>query len=152
MFLISWQGLGVFKGALELHKDGEGPNRLPHNDSSRKGRRQESRSRKDRLQVVLDECKAELIALCEQYYVEQGWRPPSDVVYKKVHKLARCKADHPSAKIWDADDLSNGDESQSEGPPMGSRSPAYPLESPLTMGDLPRECELISFNSSSSPS
>ena len=35
MFLISWQGLGVFKGALELHKDREGPNRLPHNGSSK---------------------------------------------------------------------------------------------------------------------
>ena len=76
--------------------------------------------------MVLQECKAELMALCEQYYAEQGWRPPSDVVYKKSHKLARRKVDHPSAKIWDADDLSIGKKSHSEGPPMGGRSPTYP--------------------------
>ena len=35
MFFISWQGLGVFKAAPELHKDGEGPSRLPHNGSNR---------------------------------------------------------------------------------------------------------------------
>ena len=38
--------------------------------------------------MVLEECKAEIIALCEQYYAKQGRRPPSDVVYRKVHKLA----------------------------------------------------------------
>ena len=76
--------------------------------------------------MVLEECKAELMALCEQYYKEQGWQPTSNVVYKKVkvkvHKPARRKVDHPPAKIWDADDLSNGDESHSEGrPPMGTQ-------------------------------
>ena len=35
MFFISRQGLGFFKAAPELHKDGEGPSRLPHNGSSR---------------------------------------------------------------------------------------------------------------------
>ena len=35
MFLISWQGLGFFKVAPELHKDGEDPSRLPHNGSSK---------------------------------------------------------------------------------------------------------------------
>ena len=44
------------------------------------------------------------------------------MVYKKAHKPARRKVDHPSAKIWDVDDLSSGDESHSEGPPMSSRS------------------------------
>ena len=73
-----------------------------------KRRRQEPRPPKDMLQVVLEECKAELTALCEQYCAEEGWRPPSDVVYKKVRKLVRRKVDHPSAKIWDADDLSSG--------------------------------------------
>ena len=114
-----------------------------------KGRRKEPRSPKDRLQVVLEECKAELIGLCEQYCVEEGWRPTSIVVYKKAHKAARRKVDHPSAKIWDADDLSNGDESHSEGPPMSSRSPR---ESPSAVDGLPRECKLISFNTSSSSS
>ena len=28
-------GIGFFKAAPELHKDGEGPSRLPHNGSSR---------------------------------------------------------------------------------------------------------------------
>ena len=71
--------------------------------------------------MVLEECKSELMALCEQYYARQGWRAPSDMVYKKAHKAVRHKVDHPSAKIWDADDLSNGDESDSEGPSMGNR-------------------------------
>ena len=101
--------------------------------------------------MVLEECKTELIALCEQYCAEQGWRPPSDVVYKKIHKPASRKVDHPSAQVWDAEDLSSGDESDSEGPPMGSRSPTYPRESPLTVDALPRECQLISFNSFGSP-
>ena len=35
VFFISWQGLGFFKAAPELHKDGEGPSRLPHNGSSK---------------------------------------------------------------------------------------------------------------------
>ena len=35
MSFISWQGLGFFKAAPELHKDGEGPCNLPHNGSSR---------------------------------------------------------------------------------------------------------------------
>ena len=35
MFFISWQGLGVFEIAPELHKDGECPSCLPHNGSSR---------------------------------------------------------------------------------------------------------------------
>ena len=65
-----------------------------------KGRQQESRPPKDRLQVVLEECKAELTALCEQYYAQEGWQPPLGVVYKKAHKAARRKMDHPSAKIW----------------------------------------------------
>ena len=34
---------------------------------------------------------------------------------------------------------------------MGSRSPTYPRESPLTVDALPRECQLISFNSFGSP-
>ena len=34
MFLISWKGLGVFKGAPKLRKVGEGPSRLPHNGST----------------------------------------------------------------------------------------------------------------------
>ena len=68
-----------------------------------KGRRQQSRPPKDRLQVMLEECKAELTALCEQYCAEEGWRHPSGVVYKKVHKAARRKVDHPSARIWDVD-------------------------------------------------
>ena len=114
-----------------------------------KGRWQEPRPQKDRLQVVLEECKAELTALCEQYHVEQGSRPPSGVVYKKVHNPVRRKLDYPSTKIRDADDLNSGDESPSESPPMGSRSP---WESPLTVNGLPRECQLISFNSFTSPS
>ena len=105
-----------------------------------KGRRQQSRPPKDRLQVVLEECKAELTALCEQYYAQEGWRPPSGVVYKKAHKAARRKVDHPSARIWDANDLSSGDESDSEGPPMSNRSPR---DSPSTVDGLPRECKLF---------
>ena len=136
MFFISWQGLGFFKAAPELHKDGEGPSRLPHNGSREKGRRQQSRSPKDRLQVMLEECKAELTALCEQYCAQEGWRPPSGVVYKKAHKAARRKVDHPSAKIWDADDLSSGVESDSEGAPVNNRSPR---DSPSTVDGLPRE-------------
>ena len=89
------------------------------------------------------------MALCEQFYVEEGWWPPSGVVYKKAHKVARRKVDHPSARIWDADDLSSEDESDSEGPPMGNRSPR---ESPSIVDGLPCECKLISFNSSSSSS
>ena len=88
-----------------------------------KGRQQQSRPPKDRLQVVLEECKAELTALCERYYAQEGWRPPSGVVYKKAHKAARHKVDHPSARIWDANDLSSGVESDSEGLPMNNRSP-----------------------------
>ena len=62
------------------------------------------------------------MALCEQYCAEQGWWAPSNVVYKKAHKPTRRKVDHPSTKIWDTNDLNSGDESHSEGPPMGSRS------------------------------
>ena len=50
------------------------------------------------------------MALCEQYYVKQGWRPPSDMVYKKALKPLSRKVGHPSTKIWDAEDLSSGDE------------------------------------------
>ena len=92
------------------------------------------------------------MALCEKYCVEQGWRGPSGMVYKKVHKPARRKVDHPSDKIWEADNLSSGDESHNEGPPMGSRSPAHLRESPFTVDGFPLECELISFNRFSSPS
>ena len=99
--------------------------------------------------MVLEECKAKIMALCKQCYVEQGWRPPLGVVYKKVPEPTRCKVDHRSARIWDADDLSNGDDSHSEGQPMGSWSPR---ESPLNVDGLPCESELISFNSFSSPS
>ena len=99
MFFISWQGLGVFKGALELLKDGEPPSRLPTTVPTWKKRRQEPRPQNDRLQVVLEECKAELMALCEEYCAKEGWRPSSGVVYKNVHKLARSKVDHPSARI-----------------------------------------------------
>ena len=105
-----------------------------------KRRRQQSRPQKDWLQVVLEECKAELTALCEQYYAQEGWRPPSGMVYKKAHKAARRKVDHPSAKIWDADDLSSGGEFDSEGPPMNNRSPR---DSPSTVDGLPRECKLF---------
>ena len=35
MFFISWQGLGFFKAAPGLNKDGEGPSRLPHNCSTK---------------------------------------------------------------------------------------------------------------------
>ena len=45
------------------------------------------------------------------------------MVYKKAHKAERRKVDHPSARIWDTDDLSSGDESHSEGPPMSNRFP-----------------------------
>ena len=76
--------------------------------------------------MVLEEFKAKLTALYEQYCVEQGWRPPVGVVYKKVHKPPKRKVDHPSTKIWDADHLNSADESHIEGPPMGSRSPAHP--------------------------
>ena len=106
----------------------------------KKGRRQESRPPKDRLQVVLEECKAELTALCEQCYAQEGWWPPSGVVYKKAHKAARRKVDHPSARIWDTDDLSSGVESDSEGPPMNIRSPR---DSPSTVDGLPREWKLF---------
>ena len=105
-----------------------------------KGRRQQSRPSKDRLQVMLEECKAELTALCEQYCAEEGWRPPSSVVYKKAHKAAKRKVDHPSARIWDADDLSSGVEFDSEGPPMNNRSPQ---DSPSTVDGLPHECTLF---------
>ena len=105
-----------------------------------KGCRQQSRPPKDRLQVVLEECKAELTALCEQYCTQEGWQPSSGVVYKKAHKAARRKVDHPSARIWDADDLSSGVESDSEGPPMSNRSPR---DSPSTVDGLPRECKLF---------
>ena len=77
MFLISWQGLGVLKEALELHKDGEGPSRLPHNGSS--GERAPARATNMKGPMLV-KCKAELTALCEQYYAEQGWRPPSSMV------------------------------------------------------------------------
>ena len=90
--------------------------------------------------MVLEECKAELTALCEQYCAQEGWRPPSGVVYKKAHKAARRKVDHPSARIWDADDLSSGVESDSEGPPMNNQSPR---DSPSTVDGLPREWELF---------
>ena len=82
--------------------------------------------------MVLEECKAELTTLCKQYYAQEGWRPPSGVVYKKAHKAARRKVDHPSARIWDAGDLSSGDEFDSEGPPMSNRSPQ---DSPSPMDD-----------------
>ena len=72
---------------------------------------------------MLEECKAELTALCEQYYAQEGWRHPLSVVYKKAHKAARRKVDHPSSRIWEAGDLSSGVESDSEGPPMNNRSP-----------------------------
>ena len=98
---------------------------------------------------MLEECKAELTALCEEYYAEEGWRPPLGVVYKKTHKAARCKVDHPSARIWDADYLSSGDDPHSEGPPMSSQSPR---DSRSIVDGLPRECKLISFNSSISSS
>ena len=117
-----------------------------------KERWKEPQPRKEQLQVVLEECKAELRALCEQYCVEQGWRPPSGMVYKKVHKLVRHEVDRPSAKIWYANDLSSGDESHSEGPPMGSWSPTHLQESPLIVDGLPYEFELISFNTFSLPS
>ena len=149
MFFISWLGLGVFKRALELWKVGECPNRLPHNDPNKERCRQEPRPQKDGLQVVLEECKAKLMALCKQYCIEQCWRPPSGVVYKKEHKLVQRKLDHPSAKIWDGDDLRSRDESDSEGPQMSNRSPR---ESPFTMDGLPHEWELISSNSFCSPS
>ena len=74
------------------------------------------------------------------------------MVYKKTHNLARDNVDHPSAKIWDVEDLNNGDESDNEGPPMGSRFPMHPRESPLTMDGLPHECQLVSLNSFWSPS
>ena len=114
-----------------------------------KGGRQEPQPQKDPLQVMLEECKAELTALCEQYCAEECWRPPLGVIYKKVHKPARSKVDHPSARIWDADDLNSGDESRSEGPPMNSQSPR---ESLSTVDGLPHECKLISFNIFSSSS
>ena len=98
---------------------------------------------------MLEECKAKLTALCEQYCVKEGWPPPLGVVYRKAHKSVRRKVDHPFDKIWDADDLSSGDKSDSEGPPMSSRSPR---ESPSTVDGLPYKCKLISFNSSSSSS
>ena len=47
MFFINWQGLGLFKAALELHKDGEGPSRLPTTVTTEKGRQHEPRSPKD---------------------------------------------------------------------------------------------------------
>ena len=109
---------------------------FPTTVPAEKGRRQQSRPPKDRLQVMLEECKAELTALCEQYCAQEGWRPPSGVVYKKAHKAARRKVDHPSAKIWDADDLSSGVESDSEGAPVNNRSPR---DSPSTVDSLPRE-------------
>ena len=105
-----------------------------------KGRWKESRPPKDRLHIVLEECKAELTALCEQYYAQEGWGPPSGVVYKKAHKAARCKVGHPFTRIWDADDLSSGDESDSEGAPMSNRSLR---DSPFTVDGLPRECKLF---------
>ena len=48
--------------------------------------------------------------------------------------------DHPSARIWDVDDLSNGDEFDSEGPPMSNRSSR---DSPSTVDGLPHECKLF---------
>ena len=109
---------------------------FPTTVPAKKGRWQQSRPPKDRLQVVLEECKAELTALCEQYCAQKGWRPPSGVVYKKAHKAARRKVDHPSAKIWDADDLSSGVKSDSEGAPVNNRSPR---DSPSTVDGLPHE-------------
>lgn len=76
-----------------------------------KGRQKEPRPQKEWYEVVPEGCKAELIPLCEQYRVEQGWRPPSDVVYKKAHKLASCKVDNSSANVRGVEDLSSGDES-----------------------------------------
>ena len=67
---------------------------------------------------------------------KEGWRSPSSVVYKKAHKAARRKVDHPSAKIWDADDLISEVESDSEGAPVNNRSPR---DSPSTVDGLPRE-------------
>ena len=90
--------------------------------------------------MALEECKAELTALCEQYCAYEGWRPPSGVVYKKAHKAARCKVDHPSARIWDANNPSSGDESDSEGPPMSNRSPQ---DSSSIVDGLPHECKLF---------
>ena len=97
--------------------------------------------------MVLEECKAELTALYEQYCAEEGWQAPSGVVYKKAHKATRRKVDHPSTRIWDANDLSSGDESHSEGPPMSGQSPR---ESPSIVEGLPHECKLVSFNTSTS--
>ena len=140
MFFISWQGLGSFKAALNCTRMEKVQAAFPTTVPAEKGRRKESRPRKDWLQVVLEECKAELTALCEQYYAEKGWRPPSGVVYKKAHQALRRKVDHPSTKIWDADDLSSGVESDSEGPSMSNRSPR---ESLSTVNGLPRECKLF---------
>ena len=136
MFFISWQGLGFFKAAPELHNDEGGPSCLPHNGSSRERAPATITTTKGPASGVLEECKAELTALCEQYCAQEGWRPPSGVVYKKAHKAARRKVDHPSAKIWDADDLSSGVESDSEGAPVNNRSPR---DSPSTVDGLPRE-------------
>ena len=113
---------------------------LPTTVPAEKRRRQQSQPPKDRLQVVLEECKAELMALCEQYCAQEGWWPPLGVVYKKAHKAARRKVDHPSARIWDVDDLSSGVESESEGPPMNNRSPP---DSSSTVDGLPREWKLF---------
>ena len=62
------------------------------------------------------------------------------MVYKKAHKAARHKVDHPSAKIWDANDLSSGVESDNEGAPINNRSPR---DSPSIVDGLPHEWKLF---------
>ena len=72
------------------------------------------------------------------------------MVYKKVHKLASRNVDHPSAKYW-TQRILVASTNLTASLPMGSRSPMYLRESPLTANGLPLECQLISLNSFCSP-
>ena len=77
MFLISWQGLGFFKAALELHKDGEGPSHLPHNGSSRERALARAMTMKRTgFKWCWRSAKLSITALCEQYYVETRLAAP----------------------------------------------------------------------------
>ena len=136
-----------WKGLLNCGRSEKVQTAFPATVPTQKGRRQEPRARKELYEVVLEECKAKLIDLCEQYCAEQGWRLPSDVVYRRNHKLASRKVDHLFAKIWDTEDLSSGEETNSDDQAMSSRYPTYEKGSPVTVDGLPRECKLIPFNS-----
>ena len=73
---------------------------------------------KDRWLVVLEACKHELNDLCLSYCRREGWRPPSDVIYRTPKLPARRKVDHPQRRVLGVEDLSSGDEEPDDEVPV----------------------------------